>query len=40
MQNLLDRVLTEVQTEVIENSVCVVDSKRIRITRLPLGRAI
>jgi len=38
MQSLLGRVLTEVPSEVIESSVCVVDSKRIRITRLPLRR--
>lgn len=40
MQSLLGRVLTEVPSEVIERSVCVVDSKRIRITRLPLKRII
>jgi len=38
MQDLLDRVLTEVPAEIIGSSVCVVDNRRIRITRLPLRR--
>lgn len=36
MCDLLDRVLTEVPPEILETSVCVVDRKRIRCTRLPL----
>ena len=36
MCELLERVLKRVPTEVMENSICVVDKKRIRITRLPL----
>ena len=36
MRGLLDRVLTEVPPEILETSVCVVDRKRIRYTRLPL----
>jgi predicted nuclease of predicted toxin-antitoxin system len=38
MCDLLARVLKEVATDVLESSICVVDSKRIRITRLPLGK--
>ena len=38
MCDLLDRVLTEVPPEILETSVCVVDRKRIRFTRLPLVR--
>jgi predicted nuclease of predicted toxin-antitoxin system len=37
MRDLLDRVLREVAPEILETSVCVVDKKRIRYTRLPLG---
>jgi predicted nuclease of predicted toxin-antitoxin system len=37
MCELLERVLKRVPTEVMENSICVVDKKRIRITRLPLN---
>jgi len=36
MNVLLDRVLTEVPPEILETSICVVDRKRIRYTRLPL----
>ena len=36
MRALLDRVLKEVRPEVLERSICVVDAKRIRMTRLPL----
>ena len=36
MCDLLDRVLTEVPPEILETSICVVDRKRIRYTRLPL----
>jgi len=35
---LLDRVLKEVPAEILERSICVVDRKRIRVTRLPLDR--
>jgi predicted nuclease of predicted toxin-antitoxin system len=37
MRGLLERVLTEIPPEVLEVSVCVVDKRRIRFTRLPLG---
>lgn len=40
MCDLLERVLQEVQPNVIEHSVCVVDKKRIRVTPLPLKRKI
>ena len=36
MRDLLDRVLTEVPPEILETSICVVDRRRIRYTRLPL----
>jgi predicted nuclease of predicted toxin-antitoxin system len=38
MCQLLERVLTQVRTEDLESSVCVVDKKRIRLTQLPLTR--
>ncbi len=38
MRDLLERVLSEVPPEVLEVSVCVVDKRRIRFTRLPLSR--
>ena len=38
MRDLLDRVLAEVAPEILETSVCVVDRRRIRYTRLPLQR--
>lgn len=38
MRELLERVLTEVAPEILEASVCVVDRKRMRFTRLPLVR--
>ena len=40
MCNLLKRVLNEVDAENLEKSICVVDQKRIRITRLPLRQII
>ncbi len=36
MRELLERVLQTVPPETIEQSICVVDRKRVRITRLPL----
>ena len=36
MRDLLDRVLTEIPSEILETSICVVDRKRVRYTRLPL----
>lgn len=36
MCQLLDRVLTRVPPEVVETSICVVDRRQIRYTRLPL----
>ncbi|MBI1877462.1 MAG: DUF5615 family PIN-like protein [Chloroflexi bacterium] len=38
MCDLLERVLKEVQPEILENSICVVDKKRVRVTQLPLNR--
>ena len=38
MCDLLERVLQEVPLEVLERSVSVVDRRRIRVTRLPIGR--
>jgi predicted nuclease of predicted toxin-antitoxin system len=38
MAELLERVLVQVRAEDLERSVCVVDKRRIRITRLPLDR--
>ncbi len=38
MCDLLARVLGRVQPEVLARSVCVVDRKRIRVTRLPFER--
>lgn len=38
MCDLLNRVLSGVPVDVLETSICVVDKKRIRITRLPLER--
>jgi predicted nuclease of predicted toxin-antitoxin system len=35
---LLERVLKQVPPEDLSSSICVVDKKRIRITRLPLSR--
>jgi predicted nuclease of predicted toxin-antitoxin system len=37
MCDLLERVLNEIAPEVLETSICVVDRKRIRVARLPLG---
>lgn len=36
MCDLLDKVLSRFSEDVLENSICVVDKKRIRITQLPL----
>lgn len=36
MCDLLGRVLRKVPAETLERSICVVDRKRIRVTRLPL----
>jgi len=36
MCDLLDRVLSSISIHVLKESVCVVDKKRIRVTRLPL----
>ncbi len=36
MCDLLEAVLTRVSAEVLQSSICVVDKKRVRITRLPL----
>ena len=38
MCELLERVLRQTPPEVIEKSICVVDKRRLRITRLPLER--
>ncbi len=38
MCNLLDRLLKEVPPTTLKRSICVLDKKRIRITRLPLNR--
>jgi len=37
MRDLLERVLVTVPSEILHVSVCVVDKRRIRFTRLPLG---
>lgn len=36
MRELLERVLTSVDNQVLPKSICVVDKKRVRVTRLPL----
>jgi predicted nuclease of predicted toxin-antitoxin system len=36
--DLLGRVLQKVPAEVLEKSICVVDRRRVRVTRLPFGR--
>lgn len=38
MCDLLDRVLSRVPSEVLEVSICVVDKRRVRVTRLPRSR--
>jgi predicted nuclease of predicted toxin-antitoxin system len=38
MCDLLERVFQNVTPEILECSICVVDKKRIRITRLPIQR--
>lgn len=40
MCGLLEKVLKRVPSEVMGRSICVVDKKRIRITRLPLTRRL
>lgn len=35
---LLDKVLATVPAEILASSICVVDKKRVRVTRLPLDR--
>lgn len=37
MVELIERVLKDVRIEILENSICVVDKKRIRITQLPIS---
>jgi predicted nuclease of predicted toxin-antitoxin system len=37
MCDLLARVLEKVRPEVLEKSICVVDQRRVRVTRLPIG---
>jgi predicted nuclease of predicted toxin-antitoxin system len=39
MCGLLERVLTDVSLQVLQESICVVDRSRIRITRLPINPA-
>ena len=36
MCDLLERVLIEISSEILESSICVVDRNRIRFTRLPI----
>ena len=38
MCDLLERVLAKVEPDVLASSICVVDKKRVRITRLPINR--
>lgn len=38
MCDLLERVLRDVSSRILESSVCIVDKRRMRITRLPLDR--
>ncbi len=38
MCDLLERVFKEVSPETLQNSICVVDQRRIRVTRLPISR--
>jgi predicted nuclease of predicted toxin-antitoxin system len=38
MRDLLERVLKQVPLETLETSICVVDRRRIRCTRLPLSQ--
>jgi predicted nuclease of predicted toxin-antitoxin system len=38
MYDLLERVLKELPIEILESSICVIDKKRIRFTRLPIKR--
>jgi hypothetical protein len=40
MCGLLARVLQKVPPETIEKSICVVDRRRIRVTRLPFERKV
>jgi predicted nuclease of predicted toxin-antitoxin system len=39
MCDLLERVLIEISSEILESSICVVDRNRIRFTRLPIDRS-
>jgi len=39
MRELLRRVLGQVSPAVLKRSICVVDQRRVRITRLPLGES-
>ena len=39
MCDLLERVLSEISSEIIESSICVVDRNRIRFTQLPIDRS-
>ncbi len=36
MRELLEKVLNSVDNQVLPKSICVVDKKRVRVTRLPL----
>lgn len=36
MRELLEKVLTSVDNQLLPKSICVVDKKRVRVTRLPL----
>jgi predicted nuclease of predicted toxin-antitoxin system len=38
MRDLIERVLKQVPLETLETSICVVDRRRIRCTRLPLSQ--
>jgi predicted nuclease of predicted toxin-antitoxin system len=38
MCELLERVLNEIAPETLEESICVVDKHRIRVTRLPVAK--
>ena len=39
MCDLLERMLIEISSEILESSICVVDRNRIRFTRLPIDRS-
>jgi hypothetical protein len=40
MRELLERVLRGVPPDGFQKSICVVDKRRMRITKLPLGRKL